>query len=173
MRFVLMALTLFGFWLLLSGQYKLWFIASGAVLAIAVTAFSAAKGLVDDEGFPIEELPRALPYWLWLGGQMALSALRVARLIVDPRLPISPTMVRVKAKERSPVGITTYANSITLTPGTISVEVSERGRAIWVHCITRENAEGFTDDAMNDWVAWMDEVEEPEESEVVLPEVPT
>jgi multisubunit Na+/H+ antiporter MnhE subunit len=55
------------------------------------------------------------------------------------------------------VGLTTYANSITLTPGTISVEVSEQGRAVWVHCITRENAEGFDHDEMNDRVAWMDQ----------------
>ena len=168
MRLVLMALTLFAFWLLLSGHYTLWLTASGAVLAVLVTLFSAYKGIVDEEGFPIEKLPRALVYWPWLGLQMARSALNVARLIVDPKLPISPTMVRVRAKQRTAVGLTTYANSITLTPGTISVEVSERGRAVWVHCITRENAEGFTDDAMNDRVAWMDGVSEPEEDEAQI-----
>ncbi len=168
-RFVLMASSLFVFWLLLSGHGESWLVLSGAVFAIVITAFCAAKGIVDGEGFPIEKLPRALVYWPWLVVQMALSALRVARLIVDPKLPISPTMVRVHAKQRSTVGLTTYANSITLTPGTISVEVSERGRAVWVHCITRENAEGFADDPMNDRVAWMDGVAEPGEAETVLP----
>ena len=65
--------------------------------------------------------------------------------------------MRVSTRQRTPVGLTIYANSITLTPGTISIEVSEAGRFIWVHAITREGADGFDDDPMNDKVAWMDE----------------
>jgi multicomponent Na+:H+ antiporter subunit E len=126
------------------------------VLSVAVVAFCLFKGITDEEGFPIEKLPRALIYWPWLGWQMVLSALNVARLILNPKLPISPTMVKVNTLQKSAVGLATYANSITLTPGTISVEVSERGKAIWVHAITRENAEGFADDEMNRKVAWMD-----------------
>lgn len=156
MRLLLITLTLFGYWLLLSGKYSVWLIASGAVMSVAVVAFCVLKGITDDEGFPIEKLPRALIYWPWLGGQMILSALRVSGIILHPRLPISPTMVRVAAKQKSSVGLTTYANSITLTPGTISVEVSERGKAIWVHAITREGAEGFAEDEMNARVAWME-----------------
>ena len=155
-RLVLISLTLYVYWLLLSGHYEPWFVISGAVLSVAVVAFSLFKGVTDEEGFPVEKLPRGLVYWPWLGMQMALSAWNVARIIVNPRLPISPTMVKVAAKERTAVGLTTYANSITLTPGTISVEVSERDKAVWVHCITRENAEGFAEDEMNERVAWMD-----------------
>jgi len=149
-------LTLFGYWLVLSGHYTTWLISSGAVLSAAVVAFCMKKGITDGEGFPVEYLPRAIPYWIWLGSQMALSALRVMRIILDPRLPISPSMVRVNAKQKSTVGLATYANSITLTPGTISVEVSERGKAIWVHAITREGADGFEEDEMNDRVARME-----------------
>jgi len=159
MRLVLISVTLFIYWLALSGHYETWLVVSGAVLSVLVVAFCLFKGITDEEGFPIEKLPRALLYWPWLGWQMALSALNVARLILNPRLPISPTMVKVDALQKSAVGLTTYANSITLTPGTISVEVSEQGKAIWVHAITRENAEGFADDEMNRRVAWMDGVE--------------
>lgn len=157
MRLVLITVTLFAYWLLLSGHYDAWLVISGAVLSVAVVAFCHFKGITDEEGFPVEELPRGLIYWPWLGWQMVLSALNVSRIILDPRLPISPTMIRVDAKQRSAVGLTTYANSITLTPGTISVEVSLKDKAIWVHCITRENAAGFAEDEMNDRVAWMDE----------------
>lgn len=155
-RLILVTLALFGYWLLLSGHYSTWLVASGAVLSVAVVAFCVMKGVTDLEGFPFERLPRAIVYWPWLGWQMVLSALNVARIIVTPSLPITPTMVKVRTKADSAVGLTTYANSITLTPGTISVEVSERGRAIWVHAITREGAEGFKDDPMNRWVAWFD-----------------
>jgi len=159
MRLVLISVTLFGYWLLLSGHYETWLVISGGVLSVAVVAFCLFKGLTDEEGFPIEKLPRALLYWPWLAWQIVLSALNVTRLILDPKLPISPTMVKVDAQQKSAVGLATYANSITLTPGTISVEVSERGKAIWVHAITRENAEGFADDEMNRRVAWMDGAE--------------
>lgn len=155
-RLILIFLTLYAYWLVLSGHYEPWFVVSGALLTVAVVAFCLLKGITDEEGFPVEKLPRGLVYWPWLGWQMALSALNVARLILDAKLPISPTMVKVTAKEKTAVGLTTYANSITLTPGTISVEVSERDKAIWVHCITRENAEGFAEDEMNDRVAWLD-----------------
>ncbi|MCL5778874.1 Na+/H+ antiporter subunit E [Limibaculum sp. FT325] len=156
MRLILITLTLFGYWLLLSGHYDTWLVASGGVLAVAVVLFSLFKGITDVESFPIERLPRAMIYWPWLGWQMILSALNVTRIILDPKLPISPTMVKVRSTAGSAVGITTYANSITLTPGTISVEVSEGGRAIWVHAITREGAEGFADDPMDRWVGWFD-----------------
>ena len=159
MRLVAISVTLFIYWLALSGHYETWLVVSGAVLSVLVVAFCLFKGITDEEGFPIEKLPRALLYWPWLGWRMALSALNVARLILHPRLPISPTMVKVDALQKSAVGLTAYANSITLTPGTISVEVSEQGMAIWVHAITRENAEGFADDEMNRRVAWMDGAE--------------
>ncbi len=160
MRLVLISVTLFAYWLLLSGHFETWLVVSGAVLSVLVVGFCLFKGITDEEGFPIEKLPRALIYWPWLGWQMVLSALNVSRLILHPRLPISPTMVKVDTLQDSAVGLTTYANSITLTPGTISVEVTERGKAIWIHAITRENAEGFADDEMNRRVAWMDGVKE-------------
>ncbi|MBY8974857.1 Na+/H+ antiporter subunit E [Rhodobacteraceae bacterium NNCM2] len=157
MRLFLISATLFGFWLLMSGEWEHeWLIWAGAILSVAVVGFCLMKGLTDEEGFPIEKLPRAMLFWPWLIWQIVLSALSVTRIILSPSLPISPRMVKVAAKQKSAVGLTTYANSITLTPGTISVEVSEQGKAIWVHAITEDGAEGMKDDPMNAKVAWMD-----------------
>lgn len=158
MRLALISVTLFSYWLLLSGHYETWLVVSGGILSILVVGFCLFKGITDEEGFPIEKLPRALVYWPWLAWQIVLSALNVTRLILSPKLPISPSMVKVDAQQKTAVGLTTYANSITLTPGTISVEISEKGKTIWVHAITRENAAGFADDEMNRKVAWMDGV---------------
>lgn len=148
--------VLFAYWLLLSGHYGLWPVIPGAVLCALVVAFSAAKRIADAEGAPFGQVARGLVYWPWLLWQIVLSALKVSRIILDPRLPISPVMVRVKAEQKTAVGLTTYANSITLTPGTISIEVSEAGRFIWVHALTEDGASGFADDPMNHKVAWMD-----------------
>ena len=154
MRLILIALTLFVYWLALSGHYEWWLIAFGAILSVLVVFFGWIKGVTDGEGFPFVLVPRGLfVYWPWLLWQIVLSGLRVTRLILSPDLPISPTLVKVDAKAKSSVGLVTYANSITLTPGTISIEASERGRCIWVHAIEREGADGFKDDPMNDRVA--------------------
>ncbi len=156
MRLIVMAAALFAYWLALSGHYDTWLVVSGGVLAAGVTLFSWAKGIVDAEGFPIGLIPRGLLYWPWLAWQIVLSGLRVTRLILSPALPISPTLVKVEAEQKTAVGLVTYGNSITLTPGTITVEATEKGRALWVHAIEREGAEGFADDEMNHWVAWFE-----------------
>ena len=152
LRLILIAVMLYVYWLVLSGHYDLWLLVSGAVVTGAVVVFSWMKGIIDAEGFPVERIGGGLTYWPWLAWQIVLSALNVTRLILNPRLPITPTMVRVSAKQASSVGLTTYANSITLTPGTISVELSERAQAIWVHAITRDGADGLQDDPMNERV---------------------
>lgn len=156
MRLIFGMLVLFGYWLALSGHYQWWLVAFGAVLSVVVVGFCWAKGMSDAEGAPLGLIPRGIVYWPWLIGQIVLSGLRVTRLILDPKLPISPTLVKVDAKQTSAVGLVTYANSITLTPGTISIEASERKRTIWVHAIERAGAEGFADDEMNARVAWFE-----------------
>lgn len=155
MRLVLIVIALFAYWLVLSGHYAAWLVAAGAILSVVVVTFCWTKGITDAEGFPIGLIPRGMIYWPWLLWQIVLSAVRVTRIILDPRLPISPTLVKVAAEQKTAVGITTYANSITLTPGTISVEVTEKGRAIWVHAIEASGAD-FDDDEMNRKVAWME-----------------
>ncbi|MEM1346099.1 MAG: Na+/H+ antiporter subunit E [Pseudomonadota bacterium] len=174
LRLGLIAGTLYAFWLLLSGNYQAWLVLSGLGASVLVVWFCLKKGVVDGEGFPVEDLPRALSYWPWLIGQIVLSSLAVTRLILNPKLPISPTMVAVEApKGASSVGLTTYANSITLTPGTISVEVGERAETVWVHAITQDGAAGLENDPMKDWVAWMDGGEWPGEKALPAPEEAT
>jgi multicomponent Na+:H+ antiporter subunit E len=71
----------------------------------------------------------------------------VSRIIVDPRLPISPTMVRFRPTQKTNVGLVVHANSITLTPGTITVEAAP-GEFL-VHGLTRSSAEGTIDSDMD------------------------
>ena len=156
MRQIISVLLLFGYWLALSGHYEWWLVAFGAVLSVLVVAFCFGKGILDREGAPFGLVGRGLVYWPWLLWQILLSGLRVSRLILDPKLPISPTLVKVDGKQRTAVGLVTYANSITLTPGTISIEASEKARCIWVHAIEKSGAEGFADDPMNERVAWFE-----------------
>ena len=71
----------------------------------------------------------------------------MTRVILDPRLPISPTLVRFKPSQRSDLGLVIHANSITLTPGTLTIEAS--AGEFLVHGLTREGAEGCIDSEMD------------------------
>jgi multicomponent Na+:H+ antiporter subunit E len=142
------AIVLFVFWLLLSGHYTVFFITAGAGSAVAVVLFSRRMDVIDREGHPIHLGWRALnSYWPWLGREIVKSAWDVARRILDPRLPISPTLVRFVPSQRTDVGRVIHANSITLTPGTISVEA--RAREFVVHALTREAGAGLVGSEMD------------------------
>jgi multicomponent Na+:H+ antiporter subunit E len=139
--------ALFGFWLLLSGHFEPFLVAMGAASAIAVVLFSRRMGVADREGHPIGLSLQALLYWPWLAREIVKSALTVSRIILDPKLPISPTLVRFKPSQRSVVGLVTHANSITLTPGTITVEAE--GGEFLVHGLTKTGAAGCVDSEMD------------------------
>ncbi len=148
MRLVSTFLTLFAFWLLLSGHYTGFLMTAGILCALGVVLFARRMDVVDQEGHPVHLAPRALlVYWPWLVKEIIKSALQVSAIILHPRLPISPTLLRVRATQKTDVGRTTFANSITLTPGTISVEVGED--EILVHALTRGSAEGLADGEMD------------------------
>lgn len=135
------AIVLFVFWLLLSGYFTVFLVTVGALSAAAIVLLGHRMDVIDHEGHPIHLGWRALGYWPWLAKEIVKSAWGVSRIIVDPRLPISPRLVRAKTSQKTAVGVVTYANSITLTPGTISVDVGPG--EILVHALTRDGAEGL------------------------------
>jgi multicomponent Na+:H+ antiporter subunit E len=141
------AIILFVFWLLLSGYFTVFLVTMGAFSAVAIVLLGRRMEVIDREGHPIDMGWRVFTYWPWLAKEIAKSAWDVARIIVDPRLPISPRLVRAKATQKTAVGVVTYANSITLTPGTISVDVREG--EILVHALTRESAAGLLEGEMD------------------------
>lgn len=138
MRRASLAVVLFLFWLALSGHYTSFLVGAGAVCAIAATAVAVRLGIADSEGHPVHLAWSAVTYVPWLLWEIAKSAWGVTRLVLHPALPISPTMTKVVASQRTSVGIATYANSITLTPGTITTDV--RGNILTVHALVREGA---------------------------------
>ena len=136
--FVSAVIVTYAFWLVLSGHFTLTLMIIGAVSSVAVVALASRMAVLDREGHPIYLLVRATWYWPWLIWQIIKSGIDVSKIILSPSLPISPTMINVTASQKSVVGLVTYANSITLTPGTVSVEVEEN--EITVHAITRDGA---------------------------------
>lgn len=133
--------TLAALWMLLSGHTEPLLLGFG-VLSVAITVGMARRmKLLDAEGVPLHLAGRALVYWPWLIKEIVKANIDVARIILSPRLPITPTMVRVRTSQRTDLGRALYANSITLTPGTVSVGMEDGD--IIVHAITREGAESL------------------------------
>ena len=111
----------------------------GFISSASVVFLARRMGIVDAEGLPLDLVPGLLRYAPWLFGTVIQANFDVARRILHPRLPITPTVIRVPAEQRTAPGRVSYANSITLTPGTISLEVSDD--EIEVHALSVDAAE--------------------------------
>jgi len=144
-------LLFYAFWILMSGFFTPFLLAAGAGSCLAVLWLSDRMAITDREGHPVHLLWSALLYWPWLLREILKSALDVSKVILDPRLPASPTVVRFKPRQRTVVGLVTHANSITLTPGTLSVEVGPD--EFLVHGLTRASATAAVDSDMDRRVA--------------------
>jgi multicomponent Na+:H+ antiporter subunit E len=138
MRYVSLTAFLFTFWVALSGHYTPVLVTAGAASAVLCVLAAARMGAADAEGHPIELFWGAMTYYPWLMREIAKSAWSVTKIILHPNLPISPTMTTVRASQKTAAGLATYANSITLTPGTVTVGVN--GRDLIVHALVREAA---------------------------------
>lgn len=145
---------LYAFWLLLSGYFTPFLMASGVGCTIAVIGFARRMAVLDREGHPTHlGLPALLLYWPWLGIEIAKSSWDVTKCILNPALPISPTLTRFQPSQNTDLGLVIHANSITLTPGTISVEVS--ADEFLVHALTQEGAAGLAGSEMDHRVTAM------------------
>lgn len=138
MRQIGLAGFLFLFWLVLSGHYTPFLMIAGAACAALCVLAMLRVRIADAETYPAELFTGALTYFPWLIWEIAKSAWAVTKIILHPRLPISPTMTLVQASQKTSVGVATYANSITLTPGTITVGVN--GKELVVHALVTEGA---------------------------------
>ncbi|WP_417489530.1 Na+/H+ antiporter subunit E [Maricaulis sp.] len=119
-------------WLTLSGQYTLsgdypLVIGFGVLSVVVTVALTARMRILDRETVPVlPALPLAM-YWIWLGREILAANLAVVKLVMKPEIDVEPRLVRVPAEQRSGLGHAVFANSITLTPGTVTIDVEEDG----------------------------------------------
>jgi len=140
-------LLLYAFWILMSGYFTPFLLGAGLACAVAVAWLARRMRFVDRESHPAHLTLEAVLYWPWLLKEICKAGIQVSRIILDPKLPISPTLVRFRPGQESTVGLVTHANSITLTPGTITVEAGRD--EFLVHGLTCEGAAGCIDSEMD------------------------
>ena len=142
---------LFAVWLLLSGHYEPLFIFFGLFTCTVAVWLAARMGVVDRESVPVQLLGRAVGYLPWLVWEVFRSNVRVARIILSPSPRVDPSIVHFRASQRTDLGRFIYANSITLTPGTVTTGVT--GDDIEVHAIVQSEVDGSEENDMNRRVA--------------------
>ena len=141
-RHLALAIVLGLLWLALSGEEHwsnptLAVFGAGSVLLCVWLAERA--GMLDKEGVPTRVFPGIISYMFWLTLEIGKANVAVVRHALSPKLSISPGMLRVPAYQASDIGKTIFANSITLTPGTVTVDIYEG--SILVHALTEELAD--------------------------------
>jgi len=135
-------------WLLLSGHFTPLLLGLGIASVLACTILASRLEINDAEMHHSQfNLYAVFLYSLWLVREIIVSSLDVTRRILDPRLPIRPAMMRLPVAQKTDMGRTIYANSITLTPGTIAVELGDD--FVVVHALSAEAAEGLAGGEMN------------------------
>ena len=137
-RILILALLLIAAWVLWSGYLKPLLLGLGALSCLLTVWIVRRMGYFDDETFAFHYDWRLFGFWAWLGGEIVKSSIEVARVVLRRRIDVEPKVVNVDGSGLGPVDLALLGNSITLTPGTPTLDVHE-GRLL-VHALTPEGA---------------------------------
>ncbi len=134
-------------WLLWSGMYEPLMLSFGLASCLLVAWLASRMETVDAKESAPLILARMVGYLPWLTVEIFKSNIDVAKRVWHPDLPISPTIITVKASQKTALGLVLHANSITLTPGTLSIDVEDG--EIEVHSLAEELVAAFDDGEMD------------------------
>lgn len=156
MRYLLsLAIILALLWLGLSGVYKPLLFALGAASVAFVVWMSRRMEVVGVEHNPVLYTWRLPVYWAWLSWEIIKSNIEVARAALAPDRHLHPRIVTVPVRLGSPIAKVTYANSVTLTPGTVTLLLETD--SLEAHALTRSSAEALQSGAMERKIAWLEQ----------------
>ncbi len=125
-------------WWVLSGYTKPLLISLGIVSVLFVAFVAHRMDVVDEESHPLHLSLKLIRYWLYLLGQIVISNVKMVLIILSPRPDINPRIITVRTAQRSELGKVVLGNSVTLTPGTVTLQVE--GDMIEVHALNDDSA---------------------------------
>ena len=134
-------------WLALSGHYEPFLMTVGLISSLAVAMLSSRLGILHPAEHGLLFAFRMIRYIPWLLVQVVKSNLDVTRRVWSPTIPLSPTIVKVEASQKTNIGLALHANSITLTPGTLSIDTGPN--YIEVHALSKEIADDLSSGEMD------------------------
>ena len=160
LNWIYTAVLLMALWFIMSGMTEPKFLilgtASSIIIASVCLRTMTMRGTKTDRDYYLlaVSIPRFIVYFFWLLWQIAKSAFYVSGLSVSAKRKADPSIVWFRADYDNPAARAMLANSITLTPGTITIEITEDG-IYSVHALTGELKEGLLDGSMQQKVAWL------------------
>jgi multicomponent Na+:H+ antiporter subunit E len=134
-------LTLAAFWLLNSGHYSVLILSLGFASIAIVLIISHKMDVVDNESQPIYLSRKIFTYFLWLIKEIIKANITVVKHIWLGEKSISPTLKKIKISQKTDMGKVIYANSITLTPGTVAIDLVDN--EITVHALVYKDIESL------------------------------
>jgi multicomponent Na+:H+ antiporter subunit E len=143
-------LGLFIVWLIFSGQYDLSHVVLGFILSCGVAWLNTGYPHSPFHHFPLGRLVLFFP-WLFL--RIVESSLHMTKLILKPSLRIEPKLITYRSHLNHQAAVVMLGNSLTLTPGTITVEIE--GNQLIVHAIDEASGEDLTSGRMERKIAWV------------------
>ena len=146
-RMAALMLALVSAWLLWSGLFKPLLLGLGLFSCLLTFWLVSRMGYFQNTLFALRFSFKLFGYWIWLAKEILKSSIQVARIVLNPSLPISPRVVEIKSTSGHLVDQVILANSITLTPGTLALDLHEG--VIKVHALTEEGAKELAEGAMD------------------------
>jgi len=134
-------LTLAAFWLLNSGHYSMLILLLGAASIILVLIISHQMDVVDQESQPLYLTRNIFGYYFWLIKEVTQANITVVKHIWLGKESISPTLKKIKISQKTDMGKVIYANSITLNPGTVAIDLIDD--EIIVHALLYKGIESL------------------------------
>ena len=127
--------TLMLFWLMLSGKLDTDVLIVGAVASLIIALlYRDGLSFFTEFRFTPQAIVAGFHYYGYFLQELFKSNLKMAAIVLSPSLPITPGIVKVRTRLKSRMGRLMLANSITLTPGTLTVEMA--GEWLYIHCVT-------------------------------------
>lgn len=155
LRKLVTILTLSAVWILWSWKFDNSLVVGFGIFSVLFTAFTVHRlGVLDSEGMPFEINVRLLRFIPWLVWEVLLANIQMAKLILSPKLKTRPHLIRVAAPQRTSLGRVIYANTITITPGTIALDIHDD--VILVHALSDEMASKDDAGATSKIVSWLE-----------------
>lgn len=146
LAYVMFIAVLVAAWVLWSGMFKPLLLGLGAFSCLLAAYIAVRMGYFDSNVFALRFNLRLLGFWAWLLVEIVKSSLEVARVVLARELKLSTRVIEIDAGSLSPVDQAVLGNSITLTPGTLTLDASD-GRLL-VHALTEDGARALEEGEM-------------------------
>ncbi|APH39767.1 Na+/H+ antiporter subunit E [Methanohalophilus halophilus] len=152
-RYVMYSIALGFVWCFVHGAVNLSNFLIGAMIGpFLIRPFKELYSFGEEISYrdKLNRVPKQIHYFSILIVEIVKASIVVAKIVLQPKIDIKPGIIAVPIRAKTDVGITAIANTITLTPGTLTIDVSDDKSALYVHCIDIDNAKEIRDSIKDD-----------------------